>query len=164
MLAKGIDETIWTFERLAQQGRDVRLIIAGPCKGRAEQELIDASVAKWPERVDYRGAVYGAAKAQFFADVDALIFPTRYATESWGIVVTEALAAGVPVIARSRGCMPWIVDGQCGLVVARDAEFVAPAAELVGAWIDSPELYRNRAIRCAPPHGRIAGGRRPPTA
>jgi glycosyltransferase involved in cell wall biosynthesis len=139
MLEKGIDEAIQTFERLAGQGRDVRLIVAGPCKGRVERELVDAAVTRWPGRVEYRGPVYGNDKARFFADVDVLLFPTRYKTESWGIVLTEALNAGCPVIARSRGCVSWIVDEACGLAVPPGADFLEPAAALIGRWMDSPE-------------------------
>jgi len=142
MMDKGLDEVIVTFERLAEQGRNVRLILAGPCKGAKERHLIEATVAKWPGRVDYRGPVYGRDKAQFFADIDAFLFPTRYAAESWGIVLTEALAAGRPVAARSRACVRWIVNEDCGVVVDPQADYVAAAVALISTWIDSPATYQ----------------------
>lgn len=141
LMKKGIDEAIATFERVAAAGRDVRMIVAGPCKGSAERQLIDAAVARWPDRMEYRGPVYGAAKAQYFADIDVLLFPTRYPAESWGIVLTEALQASCPVMTRSRGCIPWIVDAECGLAVDPDQDFITPAAELIGRWMDSPPAF-----------------------
>ena len=140
-LAKGLDDVIATFERLASAGRDVRLVLAGPRKGGpAENRLIDEAVEKWPSRVEFRGPVYGPEKSRFFADVDAFIFPTR--TESWGIVLTEALAAGCPVVARSKGCVPWIVQRGCGVAVDPQANFVDQACATVTQWIESPEVFR----------------------
>lgn len=141
-LAKGIDEAIATFERLAVEGRRVALILAGPCMGTEERALVDAALSRWPGQIEYRGPVYGAEKAQFFADVDVFLFPTRYRNESWGIVLTEALSVGCPVISRSRGCVPWIVRGDCGVVVPPDGDFVAAATERIAAWIDSPDQFQ----------------------
>jgi glycosyltransferase involved in cell wall biosynthesis len=139
-MAKGLDDVIETFEQLAAQNRRVRLILAGPCAGEKERRLVDQACERWPDRVDYRGPVFGAAKAQFFADIDAFLFPTR--NESWGIVLCESLAAKRPVIARSRGCVPWIVHGDCGLVVEPSGDFVTAAVEQVSRWIDDPERHR----------------------
>jgi len=140
-LAKGIDDALATFQRLANGGRAVRFIVAGPIMGPQEQALIDAALARWPGQIEYRGPAYGREKAQFFADIDVLILPTR--NESWGIVLTEALAAGRPIIARSRGCVPWIVQGGCGLLVDPDDDFVTAAARQIEAWIDAPEFYQS---------------------
>lgn len=142
MLDKGLDEVIAVFERLAQEGRDVRLVLAGPYHSPVERKLVDDALARWPDRIEYRGPVYGQAKAQFFADIDAFLFPTRYKAESWGIVLTEALAAGLPVIARSRACVRWIVQGDCGIVVEPQDDYVSAAAELISTWIDSPAAYQ----------------------
>ncbi len=141
-MTKGLDEAIDTFVRLAGQGQTVRLVLAGPCLGRNEQRLIDRTLAAWPDGIEYRGPIYGHAKALFFADIDAFLFPTRYRNESWGIVLTEALAAGLPVIARDRGCVPWIVRNGCGTVVDDASDFASIASDLIGQWISDPRLYQ----------------------
>jgi glycosyltransferase involved in cell wall biosynthesis len=140
-LVKGLDDAIAVFERLAVDGRRVRLILAGPCMTDAERALVDAALGRWPDQMEYRGPVYGREKAQFFADIDVFLFPTRYPNESWGIVLTEALSVGRPVITRSRGCIPWMVRDGCGLVVAPDADFVSPAADQIGRWMDQPATF-----------------------
>jgi glycosyltransferase involved in cell wall biosynthesis len=140
-LAKGVDDAIATFERLARDERRIRLILAGPCMGAAERTLLDKTLSRWPEQVEYRGPVYGRDKAQFFADIDVFLFPTRYVHESWGIVLTEALSVGCPVVTRSRGCVPWIVRGGCGLVVEADAEFPRAAATYIGRWMREPAEF-----------------------
>jgi glycosyltransferase involved in cell wall biosynthesis len=141
-IAKGLDDAIGVLERLAVSSRPVRLILAGPCMAAEEQAIVDNALARWPDLIEYRGPVFGSDKAQFFADIDAFLFPTRYANESWGIVLTEALSAGCPVIARSRGCVRWIVQHGCGLVVDRDGDFVGEAARQIAAWMDSPADFQ----------------------
>lgn len=137
--AKGLDDAIATFERLAERGLPVRLILAGPCMGAAERALIDGALARWPDRIEYRGAVYGRDKAQFFSDIDVFVFPTRYIHESWGIVLSEALAVGCPLITRSRGCVPWIVRDGCGFVIDDAQSFPDVAAEHIGRWLAEPD-------------------------
>jgi glycosyltransferase involved in cell wall biosynthesis len=138
--AKGADDAMAVFDRLAEQRRDVRLILAGPCRTRADRRAIDDAMSRWPGLVDYRGPLYGREKSEFFADIDAFLFPSR--SESWGIVLTEAMQAGCPVVARSCGCIPSIVRGNCGLVVDPHGDFVSSAVSHVIGWIDSPQAHR----------------------
>lgn len=138
-VAKGLDDAIETFALLADENRPVRLVLAGPCHKPDDRRLIDDAMARWPGKVEYRGPVYNDAKAQFFADIDAFIFPTR--TESWGIVLDESLMTGCPVIARSQGCIPWIVRGGCGLVIDPSDDFPQRAAEQLRKWLDSTDEY-----------------------
>jgi glycosyltransferase involved in cell wall biosynthesis len=47
--------------------------------------------------------------AKFYALADALVLPSLY--EPWGLVVNEAMAAGLPVlVAHSAGCRPDLVE------------------------------------------------------
>lgn len=140
-ITKGVDDAIATFERLARSGRRVRLILAGPCMAAADRELVDQALARWPEQIEYRGPVYGREKGQFFADVDVFLFPTRYVHESWGIVLTEALSVGCPVVTRSRGCVPWIVRNGCGYVIEDGVDFPTAAAEHVIRWMEEPAEF-----------------------
>ena len=55
---------------------------------------------------------------RFFALSDVFVFPSGY--EAYGLVVLEALASGVPVIATAVGCVPDVIrDGVNGYVVTR---------------------------------------------
>jgi glycosyltransferase involved in cell wall biosynthesis len=147
-MAKGIDDVLATFERLASAGRAARLILAGPCHGKKEQALVHAALARWPSRIEYRGPIYGREKADFYAALDAFVFPTR--NESWGIVLTEAFQFGCPVIARSCGCIPSVVTSECGLTIDPRENFPQKAAERLNQWIDDPQslqLARSAARR-----------------
>jgi glycosyltransferase involved in cell wall biosynthesis len=140
-LAKGLDSALATFTQLANSNRNVALILAGPCHRQKERQMIDEFVKKWPQRVEYRGPVYGADKGRFFADIDVFLFPTRYKNESWGIVLTEALSADCPVISCRRGCVPWIVQDGCGIIVDDPNDFVREAGEAIGHWIDDEQEF-----------------------
>ena len=65
------------------------------------------------------GALYGEAKVKALHRFDVLVLPSAY--EPWGLVVNEALEAGVPVIVSDRvGARKDLVEGErpTGLVVA----------------------------------------------
>ena len=81
-------------------GGRVELTVAGEFLDPAEREEFDAAAG---EAVRYVGFVGGEAKSSAFTEHDCLCFPTRYAAESFGLVLVEALAFGlVPVVSDWR--------------------------------------------------------------
>jgi glycosyltransferase involved in cell wall biosynthesis len=83
------------------------------------------------DRISMVGGVLGEAKKKLFEDSDLVIVPSH--SESFGLVVAEALAHGVPVIA-SKGT-PWsgLEQKQCGLWVENDPESLATAIRKITA-------------------------------
>jgi glycosyltransferase involved in cell wall biosynthesis len=144
--SKGLDLAIDTFKSLRAIGRDVTLTLAGPAASSSARQLIDATIAEYPDRVRHMGPVYDAEKAKFFEEIDAFTFPTM--TESWGIVLNESLGAGVPVIAFNRGCTATVVGAEAGLLVDPAASFVEYATQQVVHWMDHEDDYL-RASRAA---------------
>ncbi|MBX3426440.1 MAG: glycosyltransferase family 4 protein [Pirellulales bacterium] len=144
--AKGLDDVVETFARLVAAAPQARLVLAGPCNTADAQELVDLALKRWPDNAEYRGPVYGEAKEGFFRGIDAFVYPTR--SDSWGIVVSEALASGAPVVVRSRGCLPYIVQGKCGVVIDIDDDFAIAAAEILARWSREPDVF-NEAVGAA---------------
>ena len=93
------------------------LVIAGPVQpgereffAREVEPLVDG------DRVRYIGEI-GADKGDLYAGARALLMPIRW-PEPFGLVMTEAMACGTPVIAFSEGSAPELVlDGETGFVV-----------------------------------------------
>lgn len=111
-------------------GLDVRGVLAGPINGAEDRALVEKAQAELGDRLDYRGSVYGDAKTRFYLDTEIFVFPTRYVNEAQPTVLFEALSAGHAVISYDRGCIASQV-GDCGLVIERDGDFIAPAL----AWL-----------------------------
>jgi glycosyltransferase involved in cell wall biosynthesis len=137
-IAKGLDIVVDTFEHLVQSGRNVKLVLAGPVRGPARRMLHDV-LSRHPELIEYRGPLYGADKEQFFADIDVFLLPSR--SESWGIVLHEAMCVGVPVVTSDRGCTSVVVGRTGGLVIDANADFLTIAASQIERWIDRPAEY-----------------------
>lgn len=79
-------------------------------------------------RVEFHGRVEGQAKEQQFREADLCVVPSF--KENFCLVVAEALARGVPVVA-SRGT-PWqrLVEMRCGLWVDNSTEELSRAMDL----------------------------------
>lgn len=74
--------------------------------------------------VEYVGEVDLLGKDQFLGGACALLFPGAW-PEPFGLAMTEAMACGVPVIARRSGSVPEIVlDGKTGFICDSVQEMV----------------------------------------
>jgi len=65
--------------------------------------------------VDWLGVIPPAAMAEVYRGADLLLFPTRY--DSFGLVVIEAMAAGLPVIVSDAVAEGIVTDGRNGVVI-----------------------------------------------
>jgi glycosyltransferase involved in cell wall biosynthesis len=108
----------------------------------------------WERRVVFPGPLTGRALDAAYGGADLLVLPSR--SESYGLVIVEALAHGLPVIATDVGGVPEAmgrapIGALPGMLVPpEDPDALARALR---AWLDDPGL-RERL-------GRAAAGRRP---
>ena len=129
-LARAIQERRWPLQ----------IVVAGPC---LEPDLAQALRQAEQEGIlQWRGSVYREDKQRFWDDVDVFVFPTRYSNEAEPLVVWEALAVGVPVIAYDRGCIRWQV-GLAGTIVPKEHDFAMDALEVLKEWMNNPAKYQN---------------------
>lgn len=74
-------------------------------------------------QADFLGVLRGEALARAYANMDVFIFPSH--TDTYGNVVLEALASGVPAVVTESGGPRFIVQaGESGFVAKGLAEFV----------------------------------------
>lgn len=121
---KGGDLLVEAVRRLRTGGdRRVRLTVVGPRRWPLPGEP--------PEFVDFRGRLGAAELSSLYAAHDLLAMPSRF--EGFGIALAEALAAGLPCVARRDFAMPEIVtDGVTGaLVDSEDPDELADALDRV---------------------------------
>ena len=109
-----------------EAGRE--LVLAGPVQP-TEREFFTREVQPLlhQEGIHYIGEV-GEEKLDLYARAAALLMPIRW-PEPFGLVMTEAMACGTPVIAFPEGAAPeLVVDGETGFLVDDESEM----AEAVG--------------------------------
>jgi len=81
--------------------------------------------------VEFIGPVAGAAKSRCFAAADIFVFPCHTQSEAFGMVLLEAMQAGLPVVTTRGGARPEIItDGVNGLL-ANEQDPVDLAAKLL---------------------------------
>jgi glycosyltransferase involved in cell wall biosynthesis len=104
-------------------------------------------------RVLFRGPLTGAALEAAYADADVLVHPSR--GETYAMVVTEALARGLPVVATAVGGLPETLRGAGGPLPGLLVPPEDPAAltRALRHWLQDAELRRRL---------RAAAGRRRP--
>lgn len=123
------------------------LVVGGNAQAidQARARANDLGVA---ERVLFVGARHDVPL--FLAAADLFVLPSAY--EANALVVLEALAAGLPVVATRVGYAPeLIVDGENGYLVERDpVEIGARFEELAAVDLDA---WARRARTSAEPHG-----------
>jgi len=148
---KGIEVLLEALKLVRQGGNDVRLRAIGPFETPAYEAEVRALVVKLGigDAIEWTGFVtnIGAELAQ----IDALVLPSLFG-EGLPMVVLEAIAAGVPVIASDvEGVPEAIVDHEDGLLVQPgDAASLAAAInELTSGLVDYPTLSRNAQARHA---------------
>jgi phosphatidylinositol alpha 1,6-mannosyltransferase len=91
----------------------------------------------------FTGVLTGKELSRAFANMDIFVFPSE--TDTFGLVVLEAMASGVPAIVSSSGGPKYTVQhGKDGFVANNLAEFVKIIEELL-TQRDLLASYRNAA-------------------
>ncbi len=114
--AKGVFELLDAYAKLDPMLRSqIGLVVVGD--GPARAELIERAQRIRPGTIQLPGFVQKDRLAIFYAMAEALIFPTH--SDTWGFVVNEAMACGLPVVATDvAGCVPDLIeDGWNGKIV-----------------------------------------------
>lgn len=123
---------------LEAAGHTFRLVLVGdgPLRATLEERLPNATFAGYRE---------GEELARWYASADVFVFPST--TETFGNVVQESLASGVPAVVSDQGGPQTVIEPGVTGLVAR-ANDPAHLAEQVGRLIDDAAL-RQRMGRAA---------------
>ncbi|PQO26537.1 glycosyltransferase [Blastopirellula marina] len=146
---KGIEVLLQAIANLRQQGHDVRLRAVGPFETTEYQKEIHALVAKLNlvDAIDWVGFTQDVNREMF--QMDLFVLPSLFG-EGLPMVVLEAMAAGVPVIASDvEGACEAIQPGVDGLLaVPADAEdLTRKILSVVSGEIDWEALRQAAILR-----------------
>jgi glycosyltransferase involved in cell wall biosynthesis len=157
-LGRAAPEKGWLRAIEAAKLAGVRLISAVKIAHESEEE-------EWEQRIrpaladdaEVLNEVPHDLKAELLANARAVLFPIDW-DEPFGLVMTEAMACGTPVIATPRGSVPEVVvDGETGAIVSVDnyAEEAAAALSRLGSI--SPAACRDRVERLFSKRAMVEG-------
>jgi glycosyltransferase involved in cell wall biosynthesis len=142
---KGFDVLIDAFGQIAGEHPQHDLVLAGEGPEREALEA-RAQAGGLADRVVFLGGVPASRAFSLFRGAAGFVLASRH--EPQGIVVVEAMAAGVPVVATSVGGVPETVrHGENGLLVqGDDADSMARGLRTL---LDDPEAARARIAQAA---------------
>jgi glycosyltransferase involved in cell wall biosynthesis len=138
--AKGVMVLIEGCANLAARGVPFELELMGQWESedfaaRAQSRIKELGLAK---QIRLLGVLTGERKYDAFRRANAFCFPTHFQCETFGLVLLEAMAFGLPVVATRWRGIPSIVDeGQTGLLF-EPRDFNALADRLATLSGDAP--------------------------
>lgn len=134
---KGLDTLLDSMEILSKKMPEARLVVVGDGDLLSEYETRAERLA--PGTVTFTGTLHGESLANEFQKAHVLAHPSR--NESFGMVILEAMATGLPVVGTRVGGIPSLVkDGETGfLIEPSDAAALAEKLELL---LSNPSLSK----------------------
>jgi glycosyltransferase involved in cell wall biosynthesis len=127
-----LDAVALANERLRADGARHRLTltVAGLFLKAADKQEFHSRIARsdLEGSVEYLGFVGGEEKTALLKSHECLLFPTYYDPESFGLVIVEAMAAGMALVTTRWRAIPDILPSDySGLVPVRDIQALAKA-------------------------------------
>ena len=117
---KGVDLLADAFLRAHDEDPRLHLVLAG---GGPEESLLRERLG---DHATFLGWLAGADLPKAYASADAFMFASR--TDTFGQVILEAQASGLPVVAVAEGGpLSLIADGETGVLSAPSAEALSAA-------------------------------------
>jgi glycosyltransferase involved in cell wall biosynthesis len=111
---KGIETAIRALQALPDRPWRLRIVGEGEPKYETSLRNLARDLRVQP-RVDFVGAISPAKLSDEYEAADVLLLPSWY--EAFGIVLVQAMAAGVPCVASNVGGIPSVVrDGETGVL------------------------------------------------
>jgi len=138
---KGCDTAIEATRILKDEGIDARLTVCG-CKIPAATTLPD--YVTWVPFLNKNDPDSMSTLADLYNETTIFLFPTR--AEAYGIVLLEACAFGVPIVASNTGGIPEIVQHEKNGLLIDEIENPAAYAASIRRLFSDKKLYEQCAI------------------
>jgi glycosyltransferase involved in cell wall biosynthesis len=141
---KGLKTLLEACSHLRDRGiYDYTLWIVGDGEQRQELEAF-VQANKIEQQVDWIGKVDYSRMGYYFQHADVFVFPTY--DDIWGMVLTEAMAFGKPVLcSKAAGAAEMVIDQENGFLFdPADSEALA---KCINQLLEQPDLIRSMGER-----------------
>jgi glycosyltransferase involved in cell wall biosynthesis len=139
---KGVYDLFDAIPRVIERYPDARFVLVGVAESDAMERVIRAEAERRgiTPRVTFLGSLEGHEKAAAFVTSQMIVVPSW--SEAFPLVIPEAMAAGLPVIATAVGAIPdFVKDGEDGFLIApKDPRMLADRI----CWLLDDEGLRRR--------------------
>ncbi|MBL7199900.1 MAG: glycosyltransferase family 4 protein [Anaerolineae bacterium] len=130
------------FAEVRDKEPDVKLIVGGAGPQRAQLEAY-ATALGLGNSVAFTGYIPEEKKVEYYNRADIFVLPSRL--EGFGMVATEAMACGTPVVVSNVSSLPEIVlDGETGFLA--DPYRISDFAEKILRLVHDPVLRMQMGI------------------
>jgi glycosyltransferase involved in cell wall biosynthesis len=144
---KGVYELLEAYAKLDASVRSqIGLVFVG--EGAERKELERRATGIQPGVVRFCGWVHREQVPEIYALAEAFVFPTY--SDPWGLVVNEAMACSLPIVASQvAGCVPDLLqDGWNGFAVPpRDVEGLVRSMQLLFDDLESARRMGSRSVQ-----------------
>jgi glycosyltransferase involved in cell wall biosynthesis len=153
---KGVDLLLAAFDGLVAKGIEARLLLVG--READLQELLGTVSNAARSRICYKGFQSPNQLPKYFSQSDVFVLPSRH--DGWGVVINQALGAGLPIISSDAvgAALDLVEQGVNGLRFSSGdvkdlqsaMERFAVCPDLVSEW---GEASRQKSFAMTPEEG-----------
>jgi len=141
---KGLEYLLMAIRTLMDKGANTHLVVIGD--GDRKQHYVElAKSMGLADRVKFLGGMPDPELAKFYNACKCLVLPSISHTESFGMVLAEAMACGRPVVSSDIGGLTDVVRGSGILVPPKNVDSLSNA---IYKLLRDEEHFNSIAERC----------------
>lgn len=141
--AKNIQGLLRAIHMLAQERQDFHVTLVGTGVDFAVNKAYAESLGLIPDRVSFTGELPPKQVAEELRQADAMLLFSNY--ENAPVVISEALAIGIPVFSTNVGGIAEMVNKDCGVLV--EARQEKEMAQIMGQYMNGNLRFDAAIIR-----------------
>jgi len=115
---KGIFVAINTVQQLLMAGMNVELTCVGEWGSPSVQAYAESMIeARFRPQFRFPGVLVGDQKWEYYRNADVFLFPSFFHSETFGLVLVEAMCFSLPIVATRWSGIPEVVEeGRCAIL------------------------------------------------
>lgn len=141
--SKGVDDLINACSILQKKGKNFNTTLVGKFVSTSYEKELKNKIESYnlQSRIAFAGVASDNAKYNYYYNADIFCYPTFFESETFGLVLLEAMMFELPIVATKwRGVPDLVEDGINGFLV--ETNDVKTLAEKIEHLIDDPHLSK----------------------